>query len=133
MPLFKIGDRVCLKRTASDFVEIGTVTDVIPSDSGLFDFALFDVDFGSGVLTFHGFELRPVPSTVSFCADKQNLLVAYNKAIDIYVQLTSELVDAVGMMAHVEFEFLKRNAEAAKRLLVKAREQLDEHTAKHGC
>src|SRR5215471_717658 len=75
MPMFRVGDRVCLNRTASlDFPEIGTVVKVIPSDSDLSDFALYDVDFGSGVQPFHGFELRRVPRTVSFCTEKYDLL-----------------------------------------------------------
>ena len=45
----------------------------------------------------------------------------------------SELAEAVGMMAHAEFEYLYNKVRTARQFLVQAREQLNEHSLKHGC
>jgi len=61
------------------------------------------------------------------------LLAAHTKAFDIYIRGASALADAVGLMAHAEFEFLSSKVQTARQLLIKARKHLIEHTAKHGC
>jgi len=67
------------------------------------------------------------------CNEKKHLLAAHNNAFNIYIRLTAELAEAVGIMAHAEFEFLSRKVRNAKRLLVETRQQLIEHPAKHRC
>ena len=132
MPLFKVGSRVVLTDTAKS-VGIGTVVNILPGDNGLPDSTLYDVNFASGLRTLHGSELRPALSSVFSCAEKQRLWIANQNAMDIYLRVVKELAEAVGMMAHVEFELLERNVETAKQLAAQARAQLNEHTAKHGC
>ncbi len=78
--VFRIGTPVFLRNRASQDVErIGTVVNVIPSDSALYDFALYDVDFASGLHTLHGSALRPVPIGIWSCDEKEYLLVAHKK------------------------------------------------------
>ena len=67
------------------------------------------------------------------CNEKQLLLVAYDKAFELYIREVSELAQAVGLMAHAEFEFLSRKVQAARQSLVQTRDRLMEHTAQHGC
>ena len=55
------------------------------------------------------------------------------ETFDIYIRGASALAEAVGLMAHSEFEFLSSKVKTARQLLVEARQQLIEHTAKHGC
>lgn len=51
----------------------------------------------------------------------------------LYIREVSELAEAVGLMAHTEFEFLSRKVQAARQSLVQTRDRLMEHTAQHGC
>ena len=112
---------------------MGTIVNLIPSDSGLDDFALYDVDFASGVQTLHGSELRLVHLGISSCDEKEGLLAAHKKAFDLYMREVRELANAAGVMAHAEFEFLHIRVQAARQFLVETREQLNNHTAEHGC
>jgi len=79
------------------------VVHVIGCDSDLPDFTLYDVDFASGLQTLHGSELRPAPMGASSCHEKKHLLVAHNKAFDIYLRGVRELANAVE-------EWLMRNS-----------------------
>ena len=106
---------------------------VIGCDSDLPDFTLYDVDFASGLQTLHGSELRPAPMGASSCHEKAHLLVAHNKAFDIYLRGVRELANGVGVMAYAEFEFLHSRVRAAREALAKIREQLNDHTTTHGC
>ena len=45
-------------------------------------------------------------SSVSSCNEKEGLMVAHNKAFDMYLETMSELAETAGLMAHAEFEFL---------------------------
>ena len=128
--MFEVGSRVSSSDPA---LGIGAVVNVIPSDTGLRDSTLYDVNFVSGLQTLHGSELRPVLPGVSSCDEKERLWRVHQNALDLYLYGVTSLANAVGMMAHTEFEFLKSNVEAAKEFLVQAREQLNEHRAKHGC
>jgi len=67
------------------------------------------------------------------CNEKQLLLVAHDKAFELYIREVSELAQAVGLMAHAEFEFLSRKVQATRQSLVQTRVRLMEHTAQHGC
>jgi len=67
------------------------------------------------------------------CEEKERLLVSQKQAFDIYMRGVSELVEAVGTIAHAEFEFLANQVEAARQFFLKTRRQLNEHAAKHGC
>ena len=70
--MFRIGTLVFLTNTAlQDEIGIGTVLNVIRSDSDLPDFTLYDVDFASGLPTLQGSELRPVPISISSCGEKE--------------------------------------------------------------
>jgi hypothetical protein len=132
--VFRIGTLVFLTNTAlQDEIGIGTVLNVIRSDSDLPDFTLYDVDFASGLQTLHGSELRPVTTGASSCHEKAHLLVAHNKAFDIYLRGVRELANGVGVMAHAEFEFLHSRVRAAREALAKIRQQLNDHTITHGC
>ena len=133
-PAFKIGSRVFLaNRTLSRSVGIGTVVNVIPCDSRLPDFTLYDVSFASGLQTVHGSALRPVLPTVFSCDEKHQLWMAHKKALDIYLRGLTRLTQAAGTMAHTEFEFLRSNVAAAREFVALARKKLNEHTAEHGC
>jgi len=67
------------------------------------------------------------------CKEKERLLVAQNKALDIYTRITAEVTEAAGMMAHTEFQFLYDKLLTAKKFLLETRRRLMEHTAEHGC
>ena len=132
--MFNIGDRVIWRvRTLPNTIHIGTVTNVIPNDKGSDDFTLYDVDFAFGPRTLHGNELSPVVLAVSACNEKDVLLNQYRQTTDVYQYAVSGLADAVGMMAHSEFEFLAAKVESARRLSKEALERLKRHTAQHGC
>src|SRR5262245_23295370 len=134
MRRFKVGTRVFVTNTAlRDSVGIGTVVNVIPSDSGLPDFTLYDVKFASGLRTLHGSELTAVHISFSRCDLRERLRIAAKRALDNYVRAVWELSSSAGKLAHADFELLDKNAETAKQVLTEARRQLDEHTAEHGC
>ena len=67
------------------------------------------------------------------CVEKERLLAARNKVFDIYRRLSAELAEAAGRIAHAEFEFLANRARNAREAFLETAEQLNEHTAKHGC
>jgi len=134
MPLLKVGSLVSLQNASGQEVEeLGTVVNVIPSDSGMAEFNLYEVDFAFGIRTLHGFELSPVLNCFSLCDEKGRLLTKHKKAFEIYMRGVSEMAEAVGMMAHAEFEYLYNKVRTARKFLVQAREQLNEHSLKHGC
>jgi hypothetical protein len=61
---FNIGDRVCWTRAVADPTKItvaGVVLAVIPSDSGLDDFTMYDVQFEFGTFTLYGTQMKPMP------------------------------------------------------------------------
>jgi hypothetical protein len=76
------------------------------------------------------FDVTPVADA---CEEKERLLVAQNKAFDVFRRGALELAEAAGTMAHAEFEFLARRVRTARRSLMEIREQLNEHIAAHGC
>jgi len=134
MPLLKVGSLVSLKNASGQEVEeLGTVINVIPSDNGMAEFNLYEVDFAFGIRTLHGFDLSPVLNCFSLCDEKGRLLTKHKKAFEIYMRGVSELAEAVGMMAHAEFEYLYNKVRTARQFLVQAREQSKEHSLKHGC
>jgi len=134
MFLLKVGSLVSLKNASGQEVEeLGTVINVIPSDNGMAEFNLYEVDFAFGIRTLHGFDLSPVLNCFSLCDEKGRLLTKHKKAFEIYMRGVSELAEAVGMMAHAEFEYLFNKVRTARQFLVQAREQLNEHSLKHGC
>jgi len=129
--VFKVGNHVLLVNPAlRDWIGIGAVVNVHRGDSDL-----YEIDFPSGRRTVHGRELMLATTFThgSSCDEKTRLLAAHNKAFDMYIRGTSTLAEAVGLMAHAEFEFLSSKVQTARKLLVEARQQLIEHTAKHGC
>jgi hypothetical protein len=134
MPVLKVGSLVSLKNaSAQEAEELGTVVNVIPSDTGMPDFTRYDVDFAFGIRTLHGSELSPVLNCFSLCDKKERLLTKHKKAFEIYMRGVLELAEAAGMMAHAEFEYLYNKVRNARQFLVQAREQLNEHSLKHGC
>ena len=134
MPMFKVGTRVFLRNTAlRDSAGIGSVVKVIPSDSGLPDFALYEVKFAFGLRTLHGSDLTEVHISFSSCDVRERLWFATKHALDIYVGAVWELSNVAGIMADADFKLPNRNVELAKQLLTEARRQLHEHTANHGC
>ena len=76
------------------------------------------------------FDVTPVADA---CEEKERLLVAQNKAFDLFRRGALELAQAAGTMAHAEFEFLARRVRTARQSLMEIREQLSEHIAAHGC
>jgi hypothetical protein len=72
------------------------------------------------------------PAAVA-CVEKERLLAARNMAFDIYRRGSSELAEAVGRIAHAEFEFLANRARNAREAFLESADQLNDHTAKHGC
>jgi len=76
------------------------------------------------------FELSPV---LAGCREKDRLLVAQNKAFDVYSRITAELAKHAGMMADADFQFLYDIVVTARQVLSEASHHLSEHTAKHGC
>ena len=134
MPVLKVGSLVSLKNaSAQEAEELGTVVNVVPSDSGAPDFILYEVDLAFGIRTVHSSELRPVLNCFSLCDEKGRLLTKHKKAFEIYMRGVSELAEAAGMMAHTEFEYLYNKVRTARQFLVQARERLNEHALKHGC
>src|SRR5262249_41063328 len=81
-------------------------------------------------VTEETFERRPAAAP---CEEKERLLVAKNKAFDLYTRRASELAGAATTIAHAEFEFLANRVSAAKQFWLDTRQRLNEHTAKHGC
>ena len=58
---YNIGDRVCWARPVADPIKItiaGVVLAVIPSDSGLDDFTMYDVQFEFGTFTLYGTQIE---------------------------------------------------------------------------
>jgi hypothetical protein len=47
------------------------------------------------------------------CKEKERLLVAHDKGFELYIRGVSELAQAVGLMAHAEFEFLSRKLQGS--------------------
>ena len=134
MPMYRVGSSVFLSNLAlRESVGIGTVVNVIPSGSGLSDFTLYEVEFATGRRRLHGPELRAVHTSFSRCDERDRLWVATMNALHTYVGASLALSEAAGTMAHTEFEFIKRGAEAAKQALGEARIRLDKHTFTHGC
>ena len=72
-------------------------------------------------------------AAVVSCDEKERLQVAQNKAFDTYRRMVAQLADVAGMAAHSDFEALANRVRAAKEFLLQTRQQLDEHSAKHGC
>jgi hypothetical protein len=60
-------------------------------------------------------------------------MVANNKAFDMYLETVSELAETAGLMAHAEFEFLYNRVQIARQFFLETRQQLNHHTAQHGC
>jgi hypothetical protein len=131
--MFHIGDRVAWTAKTTSNRVIGTVVKVIPNVRGIANFNLYDVAFNFGLLTLHGVDLTPVATNNSSCEKKDQLFTAYKKAVNVYSQLVSELVEAVGMAAHSEFEFITRKVEIARNITNGAQERLHKHKAEHGC
>ena len=133
--MFNVGDRVSWTDRIHRRVgrAIGTVINVIPSDSGLADSILYDVMFAFGPRTVHGSELRAVATNTFSCALKEELFTAYTTATDVYCRLACKLMDAVGQIAHSEFEFLLKQVESARHLTTEARYRLQQHRTEHGC
>jgi hypothetical protein len=67
------------------------------------------------------------------CKEKERMLVAQNKALDIYRRLALELAEAAATMPHAEFESLASRVCAARQFWLDTRHQLNEHTATHSC
>src|SRR5262249_20947929 len=129
--VFKVGNHVLLVNPAvQDWIGIGAVVNVHPGDSDL-----YDVDFPSGRRTVHGRELMLASTFAhgSSCDEKKRLLAAHIKAFDIYIRGASALGDAGGLIWHAGFGFLSSKGQNPRQLLVKARQQMCEHTAKNGC
>ncbi len=72
-------------------------------------------------------------SSASGCNDREGLMVAHNKAFDMYLQTVSELAERAGLLAHAEFEFLYKRVQIARQLFLETRQRLNQHTAHHGC
>src|SRR5215831_10185166 len=72
------------------------------------------------------------PAVVS-CEEKERLLAARNKAFDIYKRAGVELAEAVGIIAHAEFEFLANRVTNARQAFVETAQHLSDHMTKHGC
>ena len=72
-------------------------------------------------------------SSISPCNEKEGLMVAHNKAFDMYLETVSELAKAAGLIAHAEFDFLYNRVQIARQSFVETRERLNQHTAQHGC
>ena len=70
----------------------------------------------------------PIP-----CEEKERLLAAHNKVVNIYSNGALELEQAAGIVAHAEFELLYDKVLTAKQFLLETRQQLSKHTVKHGC
>jgi hypothetical protein len=47
------------------------------------------------------------------CKEKERLLVAHDEEFELYIRGVSELAQAVGLMAHAEFEFLSRKLQGS--------------------
>jgi len=141
MPVFKVGSPVFLTNTAlRKSVGIGTVLRVIPSEGDSSDPALYDVDFASGLRRLHASELRAAlfivktdPFSILYCGEKERLRTAHLNALDIYVTGVTTMAEAVGVIAHSEFDLVKRNVDVAKQYLEETRERLNTHIFTHGC
>src|SRR5262245_2197572 len=81
-------------------------------------------------ITEDTFDLGPPPVP---CEEKERLLAAHNKAVNIYSSGALELAQAAGVVAHAKFKFLYDKVLTARQFLLETRQQLNEHTAAHGC
>src|SRR5262249_26236469 len=72
-------------------------------------------------------------TSISPCNEKEGLMVAHNKAFDMYLETVSELAKAAGLIAHAEFDFLYNRVQIARQFFVETRARLNQHTAHHGC
>lgn len=131
--MFKVGSRVVWKETALHEINIGTVVRVVPCDSELPEFTLYDVKFGFGVRTLHGSELSTIRLNIPSCHEKAQLQTVCMNASDNHVRGAYQLAEAAGIIAHAKFELLSHEVDASRHLLREARAKLDAHTAGHGC
>jgi hypothetical protein len=67
------------------------------------------------------------------CEEKRRLFLAYQAAAATYSQMVRHLADAAGVVIQSEFEAMNTKVQAARKLSIQAREQLDTHTSEHNC
>jgi len=124
--MFQIGNRVVRRAYAE---EVGTVSNVLNVRTSP-EFTVYEVEFPSGRQTLRGLELRALyPS----CKEWRRLSRVSQTASSIYFRVVSELSRAAGLVAHTEFELLRRRVESAREICRVANERLKEHSEKHGC
>ena len=62
MPVFKVADKVRWVRAVSSPESkdaLGVVTNVIPNETGVEEFAMYDVEFSFGTFTLYGTQIEP--------------------------------------------------------------------------
>lgn len=71
------------------------------------------------------------PSSRVACEEKTNLLIAYQRATEVYSQAVAELAQKIGVTP--KHDALNRAAEQARYASLDAHDRLDRHTREHGC
>jgi hypothetical protein len=137
MPKYHAGDRVtCVGPHIPKYLGAGTVLNVIPHPDQIDGLVQYEVRFMFGTAVFYESQLTPAAFSVPKdhnCNERNRLIDAYNNACNAYIGATSSLADAVGMVADVEFEFLRTKLFEIKRRYREAKDRLKTHVAEHGC
>ena len=137
MPKFYVGDRVmCVAPHIPKYLGAGTVLNVIRHPDQIDGFVQYEVRFMFGTAVFYESQLTPAAYSVPTghnCKERKRLFDAYNNACNAYIEATSNLANAAGMVADVEFEFLRTRLLEIKRRYREAKDQLKTHVAEHGC
>jgi hypothetical protein len=64
--LFKVGDQVRWRHAVPDSTAknaLGTITAMIPNETGVDDFALYEIKFDFGVFTLYGGQIEEEPQS----------------------------------------------------------------------
>jgi hypothetical protein len=67
------------------------------------------------------------------CDVKRELLMAYQRASDVYSKAVSQLVRHTGSVSANEYKQLRLMAERARQGCIEARDALSAHTYEHHC
>jgi hypothetical protein len=67
------------------------------------------------------------------CAEKDQLLLEYRRATDLYSTAIAELSHRIGISSRGDYRKLRQAAEAARMHSNEARDRLTYHIAEHHC
>jgi hypothetical protein len=78
-------------------------------------------------------DMADPPAMRLLCEEKTRLFLAYQVATANYSHIVRQMATLAGAAVMTEFDLLKRQVKAARKLAGEAREQLDQHRLEHRC